>query len=171
MNDLTTVEKDVIKHLQAQLKSIRVKFYAGEFDVSASERISFNAPALFVSFLGAQLEPSPSGELLAQTKWAGFLVLHQSQKQHKTEKQLLSNVLAILNNSSLGLSALPIRLQSFEQILTRQLEKGNLSAWVIRWQHDLKLLTPVDDSIAPEQVLVSREPNTGQMHIDDYKEL
>ncbi|MBW5288810.1 hypothetical protein [Abyssogena phaseoliformis symbiont] len=51
---------------------------------------------------------------------------------------MLSNTLAVLNGSSLSLKALPIRQLSFEQILTRQLEKGNLSAWVIRWQHDLK---------------------------------
>lgn len=141
MNDLSIVETTVIKHLDPLLKGIKVRSYAGEFDSLSSDRVSFNAPALFVSFLGSQLEPCATGELSANTKWAGFLVLHQVQKQTKTEKQQLSKVLQALNNSPLGLKALPIELKSFEQILSRQLEKGNLSAWVIRWEQSLKLLT------------------------------
>lgn len=144
MNDLSTVEIDVIKYLEPLLKGISVRSYAGEFDAISSDRVSFNAPAFFVSFLGASLEPSSSGELLSQSKWAGFLVLHQAKKQTQTEKQQLTKVLAALNNSSLGLKALPIELQSFEQILSRQLEKGNLTAWVIRWQQPLKLLAKTE---------------------------
>ena len=140
MNYLSEVEATAIAYLDSQLTGIRVKSYAGEFDTNASDRISFNAPALFVSFLGAQLTPCATGKLSADTKWAGFLVLHQAKKQTTKEKEYLTQVLSALNNSSLGLAAPDINLQSFEQILSRHLEKGNLIAWVIRWQHQLKLL-------------------------------
>ena len=143
--NLAAVESTVITYLDSQLKGIKIKRYQGEFDASSADRISFKAPCLFVSFLGAQLESTADQSLSATTKWAGFLVLHQAQKQNKIEKQMLENVLAVLNGSSVGLKALPINLQSFEQILIRQLEKGNLSAWVIRWQHSLNLLVKADD--------------------------
>ena len=156
-NDLTTIEDDVVKHLDAHIKGLKVQKYSGEFDATAANKLSFSAPCLFVSFLGSATQTIADGGLSGATKWAAFLVLHQVNKRNKAEKQLLSNTLAVLNGSSLGLKALPIRQLSFEQILIRSLEKGKLSAWSIRWEHDLKLFTPVSDEVQSVEVLIKRE--------------
>lgn len=137
MNDLNTLEKTVIDYLSSQLKSINIKQYNGEFDANASDRLSFKTPSLFISFLGGKPAAIADGSLSIKSNWVAFLVLSNNKKQH------LSTLLNTLNLSSLGLSAVDIELVSFEQILARQLDKKKLTAWVIRWKHDLKILTPV----------------------------
>lgn len=172
MNKLQDIEDTVINYLKQKLKGVSVKKYAGEFDGDSSSRISFQAPAFFVSFLGAKFDTKANTQLVSNTKWAGFLILHQSQRQTKIEKQLLEAVIAALHNSSLGLKSLPIKLQSFEQILTNQLQKTNLSAWVMRWNQDLTLFADAwDDNTNVPKILVSTKPETGLDYKEKYKEV
>ena len=166
MNQLTGILDRVINHLQHQLTGLTIASYHSDVNDLTANLSAVASPCLLVTFLSSNLSTSVSGELRANTQWQAFLVLNQPQD----DQQLLVDILNSLNGSALGLSALPVCLNGFHQVIAKPAVE-NKNIWCIRWQQKIPLLISEQtaEQPIPQTILASRSPLVGEKHKEHYQ--
>lgn len=133
--------------IAAQLLSMKVsvKLHAGKFIWSELQRLSFKAPAVFISCLGwrgvdedqaARL--SSAGDDFQRVRFVAGIVTKSSKSASSRNQQarlIAQSLTTFLNHQDWGFDVLETQDLRCESLYIEQAEKENQSLWLLDWWH------------------------------------
>lgn len=132
-----------------------VAVYGGEFNGAAIGKVSFAAPAIFLTVLGWRPESNPSklsGRNVRAVRLAAFVVTkHASREQRLAAAMSLSDLLALKlrydwqpqNGDSDLVAIAPLENEpNCENLFGNAVDEAGLALWLVDWQQEIKPLVP-----------------------------
>lgn len=178
MTSLVSLQDAVVANLATIPGVVTCEPYAGQFGTDHVSRVTFTAPAIFVSILGADPDRDPGTDQVdLNVRLAAYVIATHATDRQQRERDaiaLVESVLLQVRLNQWGLSGVSAAaISSVQNLYTTVADDLTVALWAVNWQQIITLGTSVWDGtgVLPQQVYVGYSPFVGATYIADYLEV